>query len=77
MRAYIKFFPSLCSVSGASDFMELTKKVPTTDKNQENNHLLRMLDRGIDDMEAGRELPLEDAFRKITELRDARRNARI
>ena len=53
--------------------MELTKKVPTTDKNQENNHLLRMLD----DMEAGRELPLEDAFRKITELRDARRNARI
>ena len=36
--------------------MELTKKVPTTDKNQENNHLLRMLDRGIDDMEAGREL---------------------
>ena len=50
--------------------MELTKKVPTTDKNQENNHLLRMLDRGIDDMEAGRELPLEDAFRKITELRD-------
>ena len=55
--------------------MELTKKVPTTDKNQENNHLLCMLDRGIDDMEA--ELPLEDAFRKITELRDARRNARI
>ena len=50
--------------------MELTKKVPTNDKNQENNHLLRMLDRGIDDMEAGRELPLEDAFRKITELRD-------
>ena len=33
--------------------MELTKKVPTTDKSQENNHLLRMLDRGIDDMEAG------------------------
>ena len=34
-----------------------------------------MLDREIDDMEAGRELPLEDAFRKITELRAARRNA--
>ena len=44
---------------------------------QENNHLLCMLDRGIDDMKAGRELPLEDAFCKITELRDARRNARI
>ena len=57
--------------------MELTNKIPTTDKNQENNHLLCMLDRGIDDMKAGRELPLEDAFCKITELRDARRNARI
>lgn len=57
--------------------MELTKKSPITDKSQENNHLLRMLDRGIDDMEAGRELPLEDAFRKITELRDARRNAKF
>ena len=44
---------------------------------QHSHHLLRMLDRGIDDMEAGRELPLEDAIRKITELRDARRNARI
>ena len=49
--------------------MKLTKTIPTSDKNQENNHLLRILDRGIDDMEAGRELPLEDAFRKITELR--------
>ena len=57
--------------------MELTKKIPTTDENKKNNHLLHMLDRGIDDMEADRELPLEDAFRKITELRDARRNTRI
>lgn len=36
-----------------------------------------MLDRGIDDMEANRELPLEDAFQKITELRETRRHARI
>ena len=57
--------------------MELTKKIPITDKSREYNHLLCILDRGIDDMEAGRELPLEDAFRKITELKDARRNARI
>ena len=57
--------------------MKLTKKIPTTNKSQENNHLLRMLDRGIDDMKAGRELPLEDAFCKITDLRDVRRNARI
>ena len=50
--------------------MESTKKIPTTDKSQENNHLLRMLDRGIDDMEAGRELPLD---RKSTRLNSSHR----
>ena len=39
--------------------------------------LLKMLDRGIDDMEAGRELPLTEAFVKITELRNRRRNAEV
>lgn len=56
--------------------MELTKS-RQADALNENEHFLRILDRGIDDMEAGRELPLDDAFKKITELRDARRNARI
>ena len=40
---------------------------------QENEYLIRMLDRGIDDMETGRELPLDEAFQKIKELRDKRR----
>lgn len=44
---------------------------------QGNENLMRVLDRGIDDMEAGRELPLDEAFQKITELRDKRRNARV
>ncbi len=43
---------------------------------RQDDDLLQMLDRGIDDMEAGRELPLDEAFQKITELRDIRRNAR-
>ena len=43
---------------------------------QDNETFLRMLDRGIDDMEAGREMSLEEAFEKITELRNMRRNAR-
>ncbi len=38
---------------------------------------LKMLDRGIDDMEAGRELPLTEAFVKITELRNGQRNAKV
>ena len=41
--------------------------------NQNNKSLLSMLDRGIDDMESGRELPLDEAFEKITELRNIRR----
>ena len=35
--------------------MELTKKVPTTDKSQENNHILRKFERGIADMVGGRD----------------------
>lgn len=43
---------------------------------KEELNLFRELDKGIDDMEAGRELPLEEAFRKISELREHRRNAK-
>ena len=43
---------------------------------KEDTNLFRMLDRGIDDMEAGHELPLDEAFQKISELRDSRRRAR-
>lgn len=56
--------------------MEQTKS-RQIERSHEDESFLCMLDRGIDDMEAGRELPLEDAFKKVTELRDARRNARI
>ena len=44
---------------------------------QENEILCRMLDRGIDDMEERRELPVEKKKKKITELRNMRRNARV
>ncbi len=43
---------------------------------QQEDDLLQILDRGIDDMEAGRKLPLDEAFQKITDLRNIRRNAR-
>jgi predicted transcriptional regulator len=33
------------------------------------------LDRGIEDMEAGRELPLQKAMEKVSELRNERRNS--
>lgn len=46
------------------------------DTSQRDEYLTRMLDRGIDDMEAGKELPLDEAFQKIRELRDNRRSER-
>ena len=49
----------------------------TWNKTKDEPNLLRELDKGIDDMEAGRELPLEEAFRKITELREQRRSAKV
>lgn len=44
---------------------------------EKDKSLCNALDRGIDDMEAGRELPLDEAMKKITELRNIRRNARV
>ena len=49
--------------------MEATLNINQANTQQDQKALLRMLDRGIDDMEAGREMPIEEAFRKISELR--------
>ena len=56
--------------------MEIALTKENMEKIREEEAILRMLDRGIEDMEAGRELPLKEAFEKITELRNIRRNAR-
>lgn len=55
--------------------MDTAFSLNSANTQQKNDALLRMLDKGIDDMEAGREMPVEKAFEKITELRDRRRNA--
>ena len=44
---------------------------------QDVDNLLKVLEKGYKDMEAGRELPLEAAFHEIDKMRAARRNARI
>jgi predicted transcriptional regulator len=55
----------------------MSEKIQEINKrNLNESHLLRLLDRGIDDMEAGRALPLDEAFEKITDLRNKRRDAR-
>lgn len=45
-------------------------------ENEGEKLLLQQLSRGIEDMEDGRELPIDEAFEKITELRDERKKAR-
>ncbi len=42
-------------------------------KTKDSQLLLTALDRGIDEMETGRELPLKEALEKVSELRDRRR----
>ena len=56
--------------------MEATLNINQADTQQDNEALFIMLDRGIDDMEAGRETPVEEAFEKITELRYMYRKGR-
>lgn len=43
---------------------------------QRKEELFRMLDRGIDDMEEGRELPLEEALNAVDRLVERRKRAR-
>lgn len=56
--------------------MELSLNNNQISAKKDSDKLFRMLDRGIDDMESGRELSLDEAFERITELRNMRRNAR-
>ena len=70
----------LRSINGkkkAGEFMAYALQDEKVNETINYEKMLKMLDRGIDDMEAGRELPLTEAFVKITELRNRRRNAEV
>lgn len=43
-------------------------------ENIDEDNLLHILDKGIDDMDAGREITIDEAFQKITELRKIKRD---
>ena len=55
---------------------KLTMKESETIKKNEIENMSQILDRGIEDMEAGRELSLDDAFDLIAELVEKRKIAR-
>ena len=63
-------FSVINSERKAGGFMAYALQVEKVRDVANHERLLKMLDRGIDDMEAGRELPLAEAFVKITELRN-------
>lgn len=70
----------LRSINGkkkAGEFMAYALQDEKVNETINYEKMLKMLDRGIDDVEAGRELPLTEAFVKITELRNRRRNAEV
>lgn len=56
--------------------MDQMKKNMSLDRKAADG-IMKMLDRGIDDMESRREMPLMEAFRKVKELRSIRRDARL
>ena len=50
---------------------------PMSQKARVHDHeLLRKLDRGLDDIEAGRTLPHDEAMAEVRKIREARRGAR-
>lgn len=52
------------------------EKITILDASEVDPNLLRMLDRGLEDIEAGRTLPHKEAMEEVKKLRDARRFAR-
>lgn len=82
----VGFFQIICKQNASMVYYEkykkdvvcmtvLTEKVVCVDFEKDKS-LRNALNRGIDDMEAGKELPLDEAMKKITELRNICRNAR-
>lgn len=55
--------------------MDMTLNNSKVNAEHDNEILLRLLDAGFNDMELGKELSLEEAFGKIAELRNEKRNA--
>ena len=61
----------LCSFEKACEIAEITPEEYTSIKDALG--LFQELDKGIADMETERELPLEEAFQKVTALREQHR----
>lgn len=52
------------------------EKIIIQDASEVDPNLLRMLDRGLEDIEEGRALPHDEAMKEVRRIREARRLAR-
>lgn len=57
--------------------MDLAMQESNTEMRHKTQTLFQLLDKGIDDMEQKNELPLSEAFQKISEVREQRRYGRV
>ncbi len=60
--------------SGGIDMVD--EKITIQDASEVDPNLLRMLDRGLEDIEAGRTLPHDEAMAEVRRIREARRFSR-
>jgi hypothetical protein len=73
-RADVKI-GSICSYGEGGAGM-VDEKITIQDASEVDPNLLRMLDRGLEDIEAGRTLPHDEAMAEVRRIREARRFAR-
>ena len=53
------------------------EKITVQDASETDPNLLRMLNRGLEDIESGRTLPHKEAMEEVRKIRAERRQARI
>ena len=53
------------------------EKIHIQDASEVDPNLLRMLDRGLEDIEAGRTVPHDQAVMEVRRIRETRRHTRI
>ena len=56
--------------------MKMDEKIMIQDASEVDPNLLRMLNRGLEDIEAGRTLPHKEAMEEVRRIRAERRQAR-
>lgn len=71
------FFDIICTRNNKEAVKMVDSNITIQDASEVDPSLLRMLDRGLEDIEAGRTLPLDQAMEEVRRIRKERRAARM